>query len=385
MEEKTKIRDYLRPQMGCDPELFIRKDGKLVESSKLIKEDIEVESRGKVVKDGIQIELNPLNNHCRETLRNNIAYCLKTLKDVAGEKGFELDWSPVVELTEEEMDEVSAEGKRFGCKPSYNVYLPKGNRESEITVDPKEYRFRSAGGHLHLGIKGYWNKEDEKKVLEKNFDETIKLLDYIVGNTCVMFEADEPLIKERRRVYGKAGEYRTPKYGIEYRTLSNFWMKDYKLMSMVFGLARIALSIAARDDAKNKAIGTILSSVGESRVIKAINENDGELAKRNFRRICKALREVSEMGDFTITKKKEELYIRIAEKGINSYYKGRPEKKWEGYLKKTDGGWESFLTNIMRKEEEKREARMLLEEIEKEEKKQSRKEKKEEMVIENAV
>src|SRR3546814_17499888 len=39
---------------------------------------------------------------------------------------------------------------------------------------------------------------------------------------------------KRRSMYGAAGAFRTKPYGVEYRVLSNAWLKDSKLMSWVY-------------------------------------------------------------------------------------------------------------------------------------------------------
>src|SRR3546814_13097781 len=39
---------------------------------------------------------------------------------------------------------------------------------------------------------------------------------------------------KRRSMYGAAGAFRTNPYGVEYRVLSNAWLKDSKLMSWVY-------------------------------------------------------------------------------------------------------------------------------------------------------
>ena len=70
----------------------------------------------------------------------------------------------------------------------------------------------------------------------------VKILDIVVGNTCVIMDR-APSQVERRKVYGRAGEYRLPAHGIEYRTLSNFWLRSYQLTHLVFSLARFAINI----------------------------------------------------------------------------------------------------------------------------------------------
>jgi len=48
---------------------------------------------------------------------------------------------------------------------------------------------------------------------------------------CSLFYDDET---QRREMYGKAGACRYKSYGVEYRTLSNAWLKSEALMRWVF-------------------------------------------------------------------------------------------------------------------------------------------------------
>jgi hypothetical protein len=64
--------------------------------------------------------------------------------------------------------------------------------------------FRTTGGHIHFGI----GKRDDETV-----SRMVKALDAIIGVACVsLFDGiDDP---RRRRMYGLAGEYRLPEYGV---------------------------------------------------------------------------------------------------------------------------------------------------------------------------
>ena len=55
-------------------------------------------------------------------------------------------------------------------------------------------------------------------------------MDYAIGVPSVLIDSD----KARRRLYGKAGSMRHKPYGVEYRTLSNFWLNSDELTSWVY-------------------------------------------------------------------------------------------------------------------------------------------------------
>lgn len=236
----------LSPTMGCDPELFVQTpDGVILGSEKVIPpEGISQEYQqtpskytGRtfrtVVRDGVQIELHPQPDTCRARMSNQISDIFRELSKNLGERGLKICFEPVVEVSEEEFATLSHECKEFGCEPSFNYY----DKDAAITVDPQEYRIRAAGGHLHFDL-----QNGEHQSLMKDRTSFVPVLDVLVGNTCVLLDR-HPLIAERRKVYGRAGEYRLPKHGLEYRTLSNFWLTNYRLMSFVFGMSRLAYNL----------------------------------------------------------------------------------------------------------------------------------------------
>jgi hypothetical protein len=56
------------------------------------------------------------------------------------------------------------------------------------------------------------------------------MLDYVIGLPSILIDTDS----QRRKLYGKAGSMRHKDYGVEYRTVSNFWLGSQELMSWVY-------------------------------------------------------------------------------------------------------------------------------------------------------
>jgi hypothetical protein len=150
----------------------------------------------------------------------------------------------------------------------------------------------------------FYNKSVDRR------QELVQLLDIVLGNTCVMIDRD-PLQKERRKHYGRAGEYRLPDHGLEYRTLSNFWLRDYALASFVFGMARYAVMIlhsshmaytrSVYDEYEKKEFVSgnekaypyateLIESVDVAKIREAIDNNDPDLAAENFKAVAKFIR-----------------------------------------------------------------------------------------------
>ena len=75
-----------------------------------------------------------------------------------------------------------------------------------------------AGGHVHVG-----GVEDiNPKTMVRMLDLTVGLLD--------IFDTDT----RRREFYGQPGRYRDKPYGVEYRSLSNFWIQKDSTIEMVY-------------------------------------------------------------------------------------------------------------------------------------------------------
>ena len=335
--------------MGADPEFFFSKDGKVVGAEKIIpKEGLLTNNYGNnnnIKIDGIQAEINPPPDTCREALARNIGFCfLKLTQEMKKDKEIKIDFTITKKLTKKELEEISEENKQLGCTPSLSTYKSR----SLVIKNPSLYQYRSAGGHIHLGEQDkddYMNHSKINKAL-KNPERLVPILDILVGNTCVLIDKD-PNNKIRRRNYGRAGEYRTPDHGLEYRTLSNFWLKNYTLMSFVMSLARQAVVIVAHSTTKNNYEKMLRKKANMRDIKRAINNNDTELARKNFNKICPVISEImqKQYGKFPLTKNSIPLFNFFAAKTLKSWFKADPVKHWESVAVRLGrhNGWESFL------------------------------------------
>lgn len=362
--------------LGCDPEFFFASaDGKTIGSEKLLPKDGLTVRAGdpnssKTVIDGVQAELNPRSSSCREQLAGEIAQCFRNLYDnVLLSKGIKVQIAPLVDVTQSELDSLSEGSRVFGCAPSTNVYQDK--EKSAIKVDPKKYLRRSAGGHIHLGnyysdslrvpeniireadkeFNGRWaiaTRTD--KALKETPEIMVPVLDIMVGNTCVLLDRNVGN-KERRDNYGRVGEYRIKEYGIEYRTLSNFWLKSYPLMSFVLGMARFAVHLVEQSVSGNDYVKALFDAVPREDIIKAINDNDFDLALKNFKKIEKIIKIAA--GDNQYTERNYplktpvmELFYHFVRRGMDYWFKEDVIAHWRGdYYNR--GGWERFLGTIV--------------------------------------
>ncbi len=343
---------------GADPEFFFTKKDKVIGAEKVLPTeglfmlDWEQKSFGTpiVIIDGVQAELNVNPNSCRQLFSRDMGVAFKRLNDyMKTQKGVKISFEQTITVDKKEMDSLSVKAQQFGCAPSFNAYGPS----TMSMQDASKYYYRSAGGHIHIGV----IDSDQAKAF-KNPDPIIRMLDVIVGNTCVLLDRSEGNAI-RRTVYGKAGEYRTPKHGLEYRVLSNFWLRHYTIMSFVFGLTRFALSVAM-DKKVSKAI---LEKVDFTKIQKAINDNDFDLAYENFNKIKDIIADIkikdydSESLYYPLEGERMEEFEKFIAEGIDKHFKEDPFKHWISNNLGTSGiGWENFIDNTSFKTKKARKA-----------------------------
>lgn len=341
--------------MGCDPEFFFRYKGEVVGAEKLLpKTGLKCDASTFII-DGVQAELNPRPNYCRANLGNEIVRCFRVLLaelNKSNNKGFTADFSRTVEIPKENLMELDEKSRKFGCAPSQCIYKRRAGIKID-SINPEEYRVRAAGGHLHFGLYGADNKYLEA-ALKKNYEKTVAMLDILVGNTAVLIDRNEGNI-ERRKVYGRAGEYRLPTHGLEYRTLSNFWLTSYPLLSFVFGMARFAIQLMADPVNSEKFYKAFTNEVWVSDIHKAINNNDFDLAYKNFKAVEPLILEsvARENDRYAIHKdniREFHHFVKfVNEKGLEHFFPDDPIKHWTTIGECHQGGFHDYLITTVRK------------------------------------
>ncbi len=225
---------------GADPEIFVTTaKGNLIPAFNFLgsKENPTLappaaansgaKGRNKVYWDGFQAEFDTYPTDCLGWFLDSVQRGLKGVYEQAikHDKDAKLTITNLVEVSEKQIKQATDEQVAFGCEPSLNAY----GHTPLIELDGRRTRLRSAGGHLHFGM----------SVSPESAAEIVKAIDAVCGVACVsLFQGiDDP---RRRHMYGLAGEYRLPKHGLEYRTLSNAWLCHPMITNLVFELARAA-------------------------------------------------------------------------------------------------------------------------------------------------
>lgn len=240
---------------GADPELFLRDIETekpvvsigLIGGTKRVPRDIG--GGFALQEDNVAVEFNipPANNKAQ--FQASIQHVLNYLRTELEPKGLELDISATQDFTLDDLAHPQAQ--ELGCEPDYNAWT---GRENPRPKAPET--LRSSGGHLHIG---YDNPNG------KLSREIIKAHDLFCGVASLIYDNDT----RRRSIYGKAGACRIKKYGVEYRTLSNFWIKTPELTNWLYEQSEKA--IAFINGGGKVSVGT------GKEIIQCINTGDMEL------------------------------------------------------------------------------------------------------------
>lgn len=236
--------------VGADPELFLQDHtGKFISSIGKFggtkKEPRQLgDMKGMAVQeDNVAVEFNIPPERTLQAFRGNIIKALELIEQEAAAKQLKLAIVPSAEFDKDEL--ASKEARTFGCDPDYNVWSLRENPRPRTS----NKALRSAGGHVHIAF-----AEDRIGLG--------RACDLFLGCPSIMFDPDQA----RRLLYGKAGAVRQKPYGLEYRTLSNFWIKSPELIDMVFSQV-----VQAVEFVRN---GGEIPRADAKKIIKCINNSD---------------------------------------------------------------------------------------------------------------
>jgi hypothetical protein len=218
--------------IGADPEVFVTKRGKLVCAHNMVQGTKEAPFKvdnGAVQVDGMALEFNIDPANSAEEFVNNIDSVMAQLGAMVPE--YQLKAIPVAEFGAEIMAAAPEEAKEMGCDPDYNAW-------EEGAVNPKpngEVDFRTGAGHIHIGWTNGMDINDPGHI--EACIMLTKQLDFYLGLPSLLFDDSD----KRRELYGKAGAFRVKPYGVEYRVLSNAWLKTDALKKWAYDNTILAI------------------------------------------------------------------------------------------------------------------------------------------------
>ncbi|MDB4302054.1 hypothetical protein N9924_00655 [bacterium] len=213
--------------VGADPEVFMKREGKKFFQSAHgevpgTKDEPFVVDKGAVQVDGMALEFNidPAKN--REEFVDNLQAVMQQLGAMVPD--YELIAQPTATFTKAHMKKQPPEALDLGCEPDFNAW-----RNGAVNPRPDgAVNFRTGAGHIHIG----WTKDVD--IADPTHMEACiwvtRQLDYYLGIPSLQFDKDT----KRRKLYGKAGAFRPKSYGVEYRVLSNAWLRSPEMMNWVY-------------------------------------------------------------------------------------------------------------------------------------------------------
>jgi hypothetical protein len=239
-------------RLGADPEVFLQdENGKHISVIGMIGADkwnpLQMYNLPKgftLQEDNVALEYGIPPAASAEEFVKHITLVMEKSKEFLA-KGINFSKLSCTIFPEDQMDHPLA--YVFGCEPDYCAWTGKENKKPK----PPHKFMRSAGGHIHV------------ETTNEPFD-VVKKMDFFLSVPAVLMDEGE----ERKKLYGKAGACRVKPYGVEYRSLSNFWIFDPKLIEWAWRNTERALNDTAYFDDN-------LASAVQS----CINNNDKGLAK----------------------------------------------------------------------------------------------------------
>ncbi len=245
--------------IGCDPEVFVRKDGKFLSAYGMVKGDKKNPlpvNNGAVQVDGMALEFNINPASTEGEFLFNVSDVLNTLKSMVPE--YEVVATPVADFDVEYIKQQPADALELGCDPDYNAWDGMPNPRPD-----GERPFRTASGHVHIGWTEGQDKNDPVHI--GMCKEAAKQLDFYLGLPSLFYDNDV----RRREMYGKAGACRYKPYGVEYRTLSNVWLNSEKLIKWVYNNTMQAMNELVNGNLLSQKYGDIQELINSSNVKEA--------------------------------------------------------------------------------------------------------------------
>lgn len=198
--------------LGADPEAFcIDETGKYISAvgkfggtkeqpKPLSKEGFFIQE------DNVAVEFNIPPAKSEDEFVSNIQFALTEVENAARAENLFLSITASCSFTPDQLRDPSA--LHFGCEPDYNAWTFARNPKPRS----RDRNLRSCGGHLHFGWNDYFRTPWY----------FVRWLDLFQACPAILVDKDV----KRRELYGKAGAFRKKSYGVEYRTLSNFWLSS---------------------------------------------------------------------------------------------------------------------------------------------------------------
>lgn len=252
--------------VGSDAEVLLKnKDNKYISAIGLIhgtKTNPRKTEHGYVQEDNVLAEFNVNPAHTEEEFIENTNLILSDLKSIIKPLDLSIDISATALFDDDQLSSFKA--KEAGCDPDFDAWSLSVNDKPSL----RDTNMRSCGGHLHIAF----NFANDDML---NRAKLVRVMDFVAGVPSVLMDRDTA----RRSLYGKAGAHRfkavnngDPYDGVEYRSLSNFWLQSDELMGWAFRTAKLSVG-------NFKELSEIADSLSED-IVTTINNSDRAMAEK---------------------------------------------------------------------------------------------------------
>lgn len=251
--------------LGADPEfmLYDMEKGKIVSAIGVLKNDkytpIDLGEGRKMYADNVLVEFSFPPSDCIDKFIESIRSVLQAGQKQLGQQ-YRLVAKAAHVYDEEELADPKA--REGGCSPNFDVYAQTANLPPAF-----EGGLRTGSFHIHIGSSQLQTRERK--------DMMIKALDCWLGLASVAFDTDPTALK-RRKLYGKAGEFRPTGYGVEYRVLGPYAIKSPELVRLCSGIVVDAICDVLRHNADKPY--RPFERYNETAIKAAINNGDSNSA-----------------------------------------------------------------------------------------------------------
>lgn len=262
------MKEFKKVTIGSDVEVFLSTErGEPVSAVGLIdggKEDPVVFLPGYgLQRDNVMAEFNipPIPLGDKIGFAEAFKTCLEHLSKVIP-SALRIHIVPSVEMDDNQLQ--CEEACTFGCSPFFDIYKQpaKGPVQDESIYAEDVGNFRFAGGHIHIGWEGagVCHHKDSGMIVDQREYEKKLFLASLCDVFLLLPSYAEDMDDRRRQYYGKPGKVRFKPYGIEYRSLSNYFVRDETIMMKIMDRLSAMLEFANNVDP-----GDYLTAVAQHR------------------------------------------------------------------------------------------------------------------------
>lgn len=248
--------------IGADPETFVQQGPNITHCINMLggdKNHPRAVQGGAIQEDNVLFEFNVNPSSDGDEFLKTIQQVMSEGSNILSQYGLRIVRNVSSHIYNPEMMQgFPDKAFEFGCTPDYNAATGEAN---ESPSAENEY-LRTAGGHVHIGFSHLCTvtKEEQERIG--------MMCDYLLGLPSLLEDSDDL----RRELYGKAGAIRYKPYGVEYRTLSNYWLWDEGLTKTIHQRAQRAFEM-------RHCLEELQALIPIADVQQAINTNNREQAK----------------------------------------------------------------------------------------------------------